>query len=374
MSLSEAAIRHGYAELRQKVRDLTTDWLDAGRYTPRSDCWLRSFDHDFSRELAARGLIGLTWPTEFGGAGLDARSRLAVTEELLRAGAPVAAHWIGDRQIGPTILRHGTAELQRELLPGITSAEYLFCLGMSEPEAGSDLAAVRTVARKVPGGWRVTGRKTWTSQAHHATHGYLLARTDSTGRKHEGLSEFVFDMSAEGVEVSPIPDMAGEHHFNEVTLTDVFVPEHRLIGTEGQGWRQVVEQLSFERGGPERVLSTYPLLTETLGRLQSCDDAQFDAEIGVLIARLSGLRRMCWEVAEALDHGRAPVVQAATLKYLGTAFEVDVIEFARTVGFTTLEHDSLSQALLAAPGFSIRGGSSDVLLSIIAKAEVKGRS
>ena len=122
------------------------------------------------------------------------------------------------------------------------------------------------------------------------------------------------------------------------------------------------------------MLSTYPLLTETLGRLQSCDDAQFDAEIGVLIARLSGLRRMCWEVAEALDHGRAPVVQAATLKYLGTAFEVDVIEFARTVGFTTLEHDSLSQAWLAAPGFSIRGGSSDVLLSIIAKAEVKGRS
>jgi acyl-CoA dehydrogenase len=324
--------------------------------------------------LAARGLIGLTWPTEFGGAGLDARSRLAVTEELLRAGAPVAAHWIGDRQIGPTVLRHGTAQLQRELLPGIISADYLFCLGMSEPEAGSDLAAVRTVARKVSGGWRVTGRKTWTSQAHHATHGYLLARTDSTGRKHEGLSEFIFDMSAEGVEVSPIPDMAGEHHFNEVTLTDVFVPEHRLIGTEGQGWRQVVEQLSFERGGPERVLSTYPLLTETLGWLQSVDDARFDAEIGVLTARLSGLRRMCWEVAEALDDGRAPVVQAATLKYLGTAFEVDVIEFARTVGLPTCENDSLSQALLAAPGFSIRGGSSDVLLSMIAKAEAKGRS
>lgn len=374
MSVTEIDSRPSYADLRGQVRELTAEWLAAGLYTPRSDCWLRSFDRDFSRALAARRLIGLTWPTEFGGAGLDARSRLAVTEELLRAGAPVAAHWIGDRQIGPTILRHGTAELQSELLPGIITADYLFCLGMSEPEAGSDLAAVRTVAHKVPGGWRVSGRKTWTSQAHHATHGYLLARTDSTGRKHEGLSEFIFDMSADGVDISPIPDMAGEHHFNEVTLSDVFVPEHRLIGVEGQGWRQVIEQLAVERGGPERVLSTYPLLAEALSWLQSGGDARFDAEIGVLISRLSGLRRMCWEIAEALDEGRAPVVEAATLKYLGTAFEVDVIEFARSVGLPILTGDSLSQALLAAPGFKIRGGSSDVLLSIIAKAEVKGRS
>lgn len=364
----------GYEELRRAVRELTTEWRDAGRYVPRSDCWLRSFDIDFSRELAARGLIGLTWPTEFGGAGLDARSRLAVTEELLRAGAPVAAHWIGDRQIGPTILRYGSEELQHELLPGIVRAEFLFCLGMSEPEAGSDLAAVRTVARKADCGWRVTGRKTWTSQAHHATHGYLLARTDSSGRKHEGLSEFVFDMSAPGVEISPILDMAGEHHFNEITLTDVFVPDHRLIGKEGQGWRQVVEQLSFERGGPERVLSTYPLLSETLRWLQHNDDDRFDPELGELVARLSVLRRSCWEIAEALDDGQAPVVEAATLKYLGTAFEVDVVEFARKVGLPALAGDPLSQALLAAPGFSIRGGSSDVLLSIIAKSELRGRS
>jgi alkylation response protein AidB-like acyl-CoA dehydrogenase len=292
-----------------------------------------------------------------------------VTEELLRAGAPVAAHWIGDRQIGPTLLRHGSAELQRELLPGIINVDYVFCLGMSEPEAGSDLAAVRTVARKTDGGWIVNGRKTWTSQAHYSTHGYLLARTDSSGRKHEGLSEFIFDMSAPGVEVSPILDMAGEHHFNEVTLTDVFIPAHRLIGEPGNGWRQVVEQLSFERGGPERVLTTYPLLTEVLARLRVSDDQRFDVELGGLMARLTALRRQCWEIADAIDGGRAPVVEAAALKYLGTSFEVDVIEFARKVGLPIRAEDSLSQALLAAPGFSIRGGSSDVLLSIVAKSE-----
>ncbi|EHB55475.1 Isovaleryl-CoA dehydrogenase [Mycolicibacterium rhodesiae JS60] len=361
-------------ELRQAVRDLTGEWLAAGRYVPRSDCWLRSFDPEFSRELAARGLIGLTWPTEFGGAGLDARSRLAVTEELLRAGAPVAAHWIGDRQIGPTILRYGTPELQHELLPGIVAAEYVFCLGMSEPEAGSDLAAVHTTAVKTDGGWRVNGRKTWTSQAHHATHAYLLARTDASGRKHEGLSEFVVDLASDGVEVSGIWDMSGEHHFNEVSFTDVFVPDGRLIGQLGNGWRQVTEQLSFERGGPERVLSTYPLLREVMQRLREAGDGRFDAELGELVARLSVLRRQCWEIAEALDAGRAPITEAASLKYLGTKFEVDVIEFARRAGFGVAQDDSLAQALCAAPGFSIRGGSSDVLLSIIAKSEVRSQT
>ncbi|MCX2930099.1 acyl-CoA dehydrogenase family protein [Mycobacterium sp. CVI_P3] len=361
-------------ELRQTVRELTDEWLAAGRYVPRSDCWLRSYDLEFSRELAARGLIGLTWPTQFGGAGLDARSRLAVTEELLRAGAPVAAHWIGDRQIGPTILRYGTPELQHELLGGIVAAEYIFCLGMSEPEAGSDLAAVHTTAVKVDGGWRVNGRKTWTSQAHHATHAYLLARTDASGRKHEGLSEFVVDMASEGVEVSPIWDMSGEHHFNEMTFTDVFVPDGRLIGQAGNGWRQVTEQLSFERGGPERVLSTYPLLRQVIQHLRETRDRRFDAELGDLVGRLSVLRRQCWEIAEAVDGGRAPITEAASLKYLGTRFEVDVIEFARRTGFGLAQGDSLAQALCAAPGFSIRGGSSDVLLSIVAKSEVRSQS
>jgi acyl-CoA dehydrogenase len=366
---TDAARRLG--ALREQVRELTASWLAAGRYEPRSDCWLRSFDLAFSRELAARGLIGITWPVEFGGGGLDARSRLVVTEELLRAGAPVAAHWIADRQIGPAILRHGSHELQKELLPGIISADFIFCLGMSEPEAGSDLAAVRTTAKKVQGGWSVTGRKTWTSNAHRATHAYLLARTDATGRKHEGLSEFVVDMSTPGIEVSPITDMSGEHHFNEVTFTDVFVPEHRLLGTEGNGWHQVIEQLSFERGGPERVLSTYPLLAEALTHLRRSSDERHDVELGSLIARLGTLRRQCWEIAEALDAGRAPIVEAASLKYLGTEFENDVIEFARRIGLPTSRNAPLAEALLASPGFTIRGGASDVLLSIVAKSESK---
>lgn len=369
--MSRCRIGRQHVALRHQVRELTASWAAAGRYVPRSDCWLRSFDLEFSRELSARGLIGMTWPKEFGGAEFDARSRLVVTEEVLRAGAPVAAHWIADRQIGPAILRHGSRELQHELLPGIVAAEFVFCLGMSEPEAGSDLAAVRTSAKRVRGGWSLTGRKTWTSNAHRATHAYVLARTAVTGPKHQGLSEFVVDMAAPGVEVSPIPDMAGEHHFNEVTFTDVFVPDRRLIGKEGDGWRQVIEQLSFERGGPERVLSTYPLLAVVLEHLRSTTDDRFDTDLGALAARLATLRRQCWEIAEAFDAGRAPVTEAASLKYLGTKFETDVIEFARLVGLPMRRHDPLTHALLASPGFTIRGGASDVLLSIVTKSEIR---
>lgn len=357
------------SELRQEVRELCRSWRADGRYRPRPDAWLRSFDLDFTKELAERGWLGMTWPRSVGGGEQSNLARLVVTEELLRAGAPVAAHWIGDRQIGPSILRHGTPRLQQEILPGIAAGDFVFCLGMSEPDAGSDLAAVRTTATRVAGGWRVDGRKIWTSQAHRATHAYLLARTEKSEVKHAGLTEFVLDMSDPGVSVSPIVDMAGSHHFNEVVFENVFVPEGRVIGTEGNAWRQVTEQLAYERGGPERVLSTYPVLEELL----RSDDEGLLAEIGELVARLATLRALCVQVAEALDAGQAPVQAAATLKYLGTNFERDVLECARRATDSGLvpPESTLGEAILAAPGFSIRGGSSEVLLSILAKQEAR---
>jgi acyl-CoA dehydrogenase len=369
------------AALRREVRELTASWRAAGRYEPRSDNWLRGFDLEFSRELARRGLIGLTWPREYGGAGLPNVARLAVTEELLRAGAPVAAHWIADRQIGPAILRLGRPELRAEILPGIIAARYTFCLGMSEPEAGSDLASVRTFAAGADGGYRVRGRKIWTTYAHRATHAYLLARTERAGDRHQGLTEFIVDMDSPGISVSPIVDMAGEHHFNEVTFDDVFVPAGRVLGTAGRGWQQVVEQLSVERGGPERVLSSYPLLAELIAAVGAAPDGaaasgtaagggpDMRAELGALTARLATLRRLSLQVAASLDAGQAPVQEAATLKYLGNEFEADVIETARRVLGEGPGHPAFWQALLASPGFSIRGGAAEVLLSLMARQE-----
>lgn len=355
------------AQLRAEVRALCAGW----DYVPRCDSWLRSPDVAFSKELAARGLIGMTWPAPYG-RGLGQLHRLAVTEELLRAGAPVALHWIADRQIGPAILRHGSEQLKEEILPAIAAADAVFCLGLSEPDAGSDLAAVRTRAVTADdGGFRLTGRKIWTSGAHFATHAYVLARTAPRtpgDRPQARLSEFVVDMAADGVSVTPIVDMSGEHHFNEVAFDDVRVPAHRLLGVLGDGWRQVTGQLAFERGGPERVLTTYPLLARVL---TAAEVPGLAADVGRMTARLAVLRALCHDVAAALGSGRVPVQEAATCKLLGNRFEHDVLELARrSVPHAPAElRRELAEALLASPGFSLRGGASEVLLSIIVKEE-----
>jgi alkylation response protein AidB-like acyl-CoA dehydrogenase len=350
-------------ELRHEVRDLVA----ARGFAPRCDGWMRGHDADFTRELARRGLIGVTWPEPFG-AGRSNLARLVVTEELLRVGAPVAAHWIADRQIGPAILRNGGADLQAAVLPGIAAGEVTFCLGMSETESGSDLASVRTKAVRDGDRWRITGSKIWTTYAHRATHAYVLARTDDSGGKHDGLTEFVVDMSTPGVTVRPILDLSGEHHFNEVTFDDV--PADWVIGTEGEGWRQVTEQLSFERGGMERVLSTYPLLAALLAHPLAGADR---AATGTLVARLMTVRELACRVAESMDAGHAPTAAAAVLKYLGTTFERELVDVARTVSGVVPELGGdglaglLAQAQLAVPGGSVRGGTDEVLLTIVSR-------
>ncbi|MDG4831651.1 acyl-CoA dehydrogenase family protein [Solwaraspora sp. WMMD1047] len=355
-------------KLRREVRELVADWAHNGRFTPTCDAWLRSYDAQFSAALAGRGWIGLTWPAELGGQARSNRARLVVTEELLRAGAPVAAHWIADRQIGPAILRNGSAALQRAYLPRIASGEVTFCLGMSETEAGSDLASVCTTARRDGDDWLLTGAKIWTSHAHRSTHAYVLCRTGRGEKKHDGLTELIVDMSAPGIEVRPIVDLRGEHHFNEVTFTDVRVPGDHVLGQPGNGWAQVTEQLAFERGGMERVLSTYPLLASVVDA--GTGDA---APLGALLARLAGLRGLAWRIAADLDAGAAPVRAAAMLKDLGTEFEGDVNETARTLLDAEPDPDAagpaglLAQGILAAPGFTIRGGSTEVLRTIIAR-------
>jgi alkylation response protein AidB-like acyl-CoA dehydrogenase len=351
--------------LRRVVRDLVGAW----DFTPRCDAWMRGYDPAFSAELARRGLIGMTWPAALGGGARSNLERLVVTEELLRAGAPVAAHWIADRQIGPAILRNGSPALRAAVLPGIAAGQITFCLGMSEPDSGSDLASVRTRAVRDGDGWRITGRKIWTTLAHRATHAYVLARTGG-GDKHEGLTEFVVEMSAPGVTVRPIEDLAGEHHFNEVTFDEVFVPAGQVIGAEGAAWKQVTEQLSFERGGMERVLSTYPLFAQFAARDL---DGAGRAAAGALLARLMTLRELVCQVAEAVDAGQAPSAAAAAAKYLGTTFEREVVDVARTVSEVVPARDAagfaglLAQAQLAAPGFSIRGGTDEMLLTIVSR-------
>lgn len=317
----------------------------------------------------------MTFPREYGGHARSALERYVVSEELLAAGAPVMAHWIADRQSGPLILAKGTEEQKRRILPRIAAGEACFCIGMSEPDSGSDLAATRTTATEVEGGFRVNGTKVWTTFAHEADYMILFCRTGKSDDRHGGTSQFLIDLKATpNIRISPIIDMAGEHHFNQVDFDDVLLPPDALLGAKGEGWSQVMGELAFERSGPERFLSSFALIEELIRLLrQGATEAQ-QAEIGRLAAHLMVLRRMSRSVAGMLNAGENPALQAAIVKDLGAVFEQDVPRLARALlsrPAVPESQDSYAAVLayteLAVPSFSLRGGTREILRGIIAR-------
>jgi alkylation response protein AidB-like acyl-CoA dehydrogenase len=363
-----------FTDLRLQVRRFLEAEIADGGFVPQADAWLSGIDPSFSRRLAQRGWVGMTVPAEYGGPGCSDLERFVVTEELLAAGAPVAAHWVADRQMVPGILRNGTEQQRREYLPGIVEGWRFFGIGMSEPDSGSDLASVRTRASEVTDGWVLTGTKLWTSSAHVATNLVVLARTDDTEDRHGGLSQFVVDLPHPQVQVLPIITIDGGHHFNEVVLDAAFLPATALLGERGQGWRQVVGELANERSGPERILSTLPLLRAWASRTDTWTDPASRLALGRLVARMAMLRQMSLGIALQLSRGEDPSVAAAMVKDLGTVFESEVVETVRA--FAHIEPDVtgdqfsqlLAHAVLHTPAFTLRGGTNEVLRSVVAKA------
>jgi hypothetical protein len=361
------------ATLRAEVRDFVAAEYAAGRIGRRVDSWLTGWDEDFSKALASRGWLGMTVPEEYGGQGLSHLERLVVTEELLAAGAPVAAHWIADRQIVPSLLKYGTELQKQRYLGRIARGECFFAIGMSEPDAGSDLAGVRTKATRVDGGWSVSGSKLWTSGAHRAEAFICLVRTsplDPTHR-HDGLSQLIVDLRSPGVDIRPIVSMNGHRHFNEVFLADVFVEDAMVFGEIGKGWQQVTSELSFERSGPERFLSTFPLLAELAEQMRT-DDLPRNCELGRFVGRITAMHFMSMAVAAALERHEKADIAAAVVKLLGTSTEGDIADFADLWGddhalqqepFTSM----VVEAVMQRPGFTIRGGSNEVLRSVLAR-------
>ncbi|MGW0576350.1 acyl-CoA dehydrogenase family protein [Streptomyces sp. NPDC002920] len=360
-------------ELRLDVRNFLEEEVAAGAFRPHVDAWMSGIDLEFSRRLAQRGWIGMTIPKGYGGHGRSALERYVVTEELLAAGAPVAAHWIADRQMAPSILRNGTEQQKHVYLPGIATAESFFAIGMSEPDSGSDLASVRTRAVETAKGWRLTGTKVWTSVAHIATAMIVLARTDSSSDRHGGLSQFIVDLPNPAVEVRPIITIDGEHHFNEVVFDDALIPSSALLGVCGDGWRQVTAELGNERSGPERLLSTLPLLREWSRAMNLGADPVARADLGRLVTRLVSLRQLSLSVADRLERGENLAAEAALVKDMGTAFEGEVVDTVRK--HVTPEQTStdaglasmLAEAVLHVPAFTLRGGTNEILRSIVAK-------
>jgi acyl-CoA dehydrogenase len=363
------------AKLRASVRDfLRSDQAEFG-WEPTVDSWLGRWDQGFSARLGDAGFVGLTIPQAYGGHGLSHLHRYVVTEELLVAGAPVAAHWIADRQVAPGLLTYGSEEQRERLLPRITAGRFYSSIGMSEHGAGSDLAAVATKATATDGGWLLSGTKVWTSGAHLAHQIVVLARSTPADpeHRHAGFSQFLVPCDADGVRIDPIVLMNGEHHFNEVTFDEVFVPDADVLGEVGNGWHQVTAELSFERSGPERILSTAPLIAAAIRALSAGPppDDRTAADIGDLLARLISLRQLSVWVARTLSEGNDAANQAALVKDLGTRFEqesvgviADLLDQATT---TPALAALLATAWLHKPMFTLRGGTNEVLRGVIAR-------
>lgn len=364
--------------LRQEVRAFLREEIDKGTFVPGAGDMAANFNPEFSRKIGVRGWIGMTWPKEYGGHGRSQIERYVLTEEFLAHGAPVRAHWVADRQSGPVLLKYGQESVRRRLIPEIVRGETYFCIGLSEPNSGSDLFAASTKATPTEGGFLVNGTKIWTSNAHRTHYMIALLRTSpptSENRRH-GLTQFLIKMDTPGITVRPIINLAGHHDFNEVHFEDVFVPEEHLIGRLDEAWKQATDELAYERSGPDRWLETIAALTEGVRVAGPAPDDRVAEAIGKQAAHLMTLRRMSASVAGMLQAGEMPMAEAAAVKDVGTNWEQALPNAMRLIAPDGVRAPGANDERYAqamryttqiAPKLTIQGGTREVLRGIIAR-------
>jgi len=357
--------------LTPELQALREEALEVGRAAAAGqerteDSWIAVPDRAFSLELAKRGWLGMTWPTEVGGGGRSPLERFVVYEALLSTGAPMATSWFADRQMGPTLLQFGTPEQIREHIPKILDGTSAWSIGMSEPDAGSDVASIRTRAELDGDHFVVNGQKIWNSGAANADFIYLICRTDPDARPHEGMSELIVDMHSPGITIVPIKDMTGSDHFCEVWFEDVRVPKENLVGELNGSFRQVMRQMEHERGGPDRLLSNRKLFEDCVARADTSDPLVRQEiaaiESGYRIGRLLVLREVM---------GQAPKQFSAATKTFCTELEQRVAQFCASVlgPHALLAEPGLprrvSTNVCYAPAYTIMGGTTQILRNII---------
>jgi len=362
--------------LRREVREFLARERSNGSLTRSSHGWARN-DADFSRRLGERGWIGMTWPKRYGGHERPALERYVVTEELLAGGAPIRYHWTADRQTGPLILEFGTEEQRMRFLPEIAAGRCCIAIGLSEPDSGSDLAAITTRASKATSGWLLNGRKLWTSNVQHAQFMTCFARTSTDPQdRHAGITRLLVDVRTKGVTVRPVLNIVGEHDMNEVTFDDVLVPEGMVIGEIGGAWKQIGTELAHERSAPDRWLASFDLLLRAIDHAGPAPLPRQRDALGRAVAHLWTLRNMSMSIAGMLQRGQNPSVEASIVKDLGTHFDQDVPNLARVVAGGDGRRgapedpsydDSLRYNLLYAPALTIKGGTREILRNNIAR-------
>jgi len=368
----------GCQVLRQEVRAFLAQEIAERTFDPHDGRVGQENSLAFARKVGAKGWIGMTWPKRYGGQERSFLERYVVTEEMRVANAPVRHFFVADRQSGPTLIRYGSESIKQQILPRIVRGEVSFCIGMSEPNSGSDLFAAQARATPAEGGWRLNGTKIWTSNAHRSDYMIGLFRTSPPMRENRrhGLTSLLVDMKTPGITCNPIAQMGGAREFNEVVFQDAFIPASHLIGEIDGAWKQATSELAYERSGPERFL-------ETLGALQALVDAVDETRIdtrtavglGRLVSQLHTLRRMSVSVAGMLAQGREPVVEAAIVKDLGTVWEQALPHRVRDLTAFLDEdvdavrelHARLPREIRIAPKLTIQGGTTEILRGIIAR-------
>jgi alkylation response protein AidB-like acyl-CoA dehydrogenase len=320
-------------------RDATRRWLETN--LPRGE--LKSFAERkaWHQKLYEAGLIGMGWPREYGGRGATPMQQAIAADELARVNAPPPMNGLGIAIVGPTIIVHGTEAQKQRYLKKILTAEELWCQLYSEPNAGSDLASLRTRAEDRGDHVAVNGQKIWTSGGAVADWGLLLARTDSGVPKHKGISCFLISMRQRGVDVRPLRQITGSAHFSEVFLTDARVEKADLIGRLGQGWEIAQTTLSYERGGNSlarvtRYQAAFGQLVEaartlTRGGRPLLDDPRVRARLGRIYAEQEVQRYAALRVLSALEKGEAPGPASSITKLSYSEFEKRYHELAQEI-------------------------------------------
>jgi alkylation response protein AidB-like acyl-CoA dehydrogenase len=348
-----------YTPEDEAFRHTVREWFERNRPGPLET---HEEHRAWHRKLYEAGFIGMGWPKEYGGQSARPMEQAIVGEEMARLGVPGGVNGLGIGFIGPTLIAHGNEEQKRRYVPKILTAEEIWCQLYSEPNAGSDLAGLRTQAVKEAfedgDYYVVNGSKVWTSQAHLADFAVLLARTDPSVPKHKGISYFIFDMHAPGVEVRPLTQITGSAEFNEVFFTDVKVPAENLIGTEGQGWELAQTTLGYERGGSllgrvihhrgnlQRLIDVCRTLQR--GERTALEDPAVRQKLGQMLAETEVLYYAALRVLSRLDKGQRPGPESSIDKlYLS---EMDK------------RHQELIQSILGPYGQLEEGGPAEVVL------------
>lgn len=335
-----------FTSSQRAYRDGMRAWLAANlpgdwggpRFTgPDDDSENARFQIDWERRLYAAGYQGIHWPEAYGGQGLSLLEHLIASEELGRVSAPEGINTLGKELVGPIVLALGTEEQKRRIIPRILKLEDIWCQGFSEPDAGSDLAGLRTKASRDGNHWVINGQKLWTSFAHHANKCILLARTDAAAPKHKGLTLFLLDMETSGVTVRPLRQITGRSEFNEVFFENVRIPLDAHLGGVNEGWNAAVGVLSFERATARlyrqsRFMSEFLQLVSSLKSRpgQACDPV-LRQRAGALLAELRMHRLLNLKVVSRVVNGCEIGSEASVVKLFWSEMHQRIMDFASDV-------------------------------------------